>query len=157
MFFTRSQIFSDVSRCSQDALECSKMFYRRSQDVLTQIPKIFNDVFICSQIFWDVLKVISDMSKMFSGCSQNVVGLMVDWLSRSDAEIVKKWIPSVGGWHNWWIPSAALRTELEDALSKSDATWFLFGQFWTLWPDFWPTLGLFGENCLLKLVLVWGR
>ena len=146
MFFTRSQIFSDVSRCSQDALECSKMFYRRSQDVLTEIPKIFNDVFICSQIFWDVLKVISDMSKMFSGCSQNVVGLMVDCLSRLDAEIVNKWIPSV-----------ALRTELMDSLSSSEDTWFLFGQFWTLWPDFWPTLGLFGENCLLKLVLVWGR
>ena len=159
MFFTRSQIFSDVSRCSQDALECSKMFYRRSQDVLTEIPKIFNDVFICSQIFWDVLKVISDMSKMFSGCSQNVVGLMVDCLSRLDAEIVNKWIPSVG-----WI------TELMDSLSssddriggcpqvnRSDVSWFLFGQFWTLWPDFWPTLRIFGENCLLKLVLVWGQ
>ena len=38
-----------------------------------------------------------------------------------------------------------------DSLSRSDATWFLFGQFLTLWPDFWPTLRLFGENCLLKL------
>ena len=48
-------------------------------------------------------------------------------------------------------------TELVDSLSRSDATWFLFGRFWTLWPDFWPTLGLFGENCLWKLVLVWGQ
>ena len=53
--------------------------------------------------------MISDMSKMFSGCSQNVVGLMVDCLSRLDAEIVNKWIPSVG-----WI------TELMDSLSSSD-------------------------------------
>ena len=151
MFFTRSQIFSDVSRCSQDALECSKMFYRRSQDVHTEIPQMFNDVFICSQIFWGVLK-------MFLGCSQNVLGLMVDSLSRSDAEIVNKSIPSVGR-----------ITELMGSLSssddricgcpqvRSDVSWFLFGQFWTLWPDFWPTLRLFGENCLLKRVLVWGQ
>ena len=48
-------------------------------------------------------------------------------------------------------------TESVDSLSRSDATWFLFGQFLTLWPDFLPTLGLFGENCLLKLVLVSGQ
>ena len=62
----------------------------------------FSDILRCFQMF-------SDMSKMFSGCSQNVVGLMVDWLSRSDAEIVNKWIPSVG-----WI------TELMDSLSSSE-------------------------------------
>ena len=57
-----------------------------------------------------------------------------DALSRLDAEIVNKWIPSVG-----WI------TELMDSLSssddriggcprvnRSDVSWFLFGQFWTL-------------------------
>ena len=38
-----------------------------------------------------------------------------------------------------------------DSHSRSDATWSLFGEFWTLWPDFLPILGLFGENCLLKL------
>ena len=44
-----------------------------------------------------------------------------DALSRSDAEIVNKWIPSVGR-----------MTELVDALSRSYVTWFLFSQFWTL-------------------------
>ena len=34
-------------------------------------------------------------------------------------------------WQNWWIPSAALMTESVDSLSRSDATWFLFGQFLT--------------------------
>ena len=120
MFFTRSQIFSDVSRCSQDALECSKMFYRRSQDVHTEIPQMFNDVFICSQIFWGVLK-------MFLGCSQNVLGLMVDSLSRSDAEIVKKWIPSVGR-----------RTELMDSLSSSN-----------------DRIGGFPQQVGCHLVLIW--
>ena len=37
------------------------------------------------------------------------------------------------------------------------AVWFLFREFFILWPDFWPTSGLFGENCLSRLVLVWGR
>ena len=63
MFFTRSQIFSDVSRCSQDALECSKMFYRRSQDVLTEIPKIFNDVFL-HYIFRSELRPASQVEEV---------------------------------------------------------------------------------------------
>ena len=52
------------------------------------------------------------MSKMFSGCSQNVVGLMVDCLSRLDAEIV-----------NRWIPLAGRMTQLMDSLSSSDDWW----------------------------------
>ena len=31
-------------------------------------------------------------------------------------------------------------------------TWFLFCQFFT---QFWGNLGLFGENCLMRLLLVW--
>ena len=34
--------------------------------------------------------------------------------------------------------------------------WFFFGQFFILLCDFLPTFGLFGENCLLRLLLVWG-
>ena len=156
MFFTRSQIFSDVSRFSQDALECSKMFYRRSQDVLTEIPHMFNDDFICSQIFWDVLKMFSDTSKMFSGFSQNVVGLMVDWLSRSDAEIVNKWVPSVGRITELMNSLSSSDDRISECpqVSRSDVSWFLFGKFWTLWPDFWPTLGLFSDDCLLRLLML---
>ena len=100
----------------------------------------------------------------------NLIGM--DSPSRSDDRIdgfpqqlwwKNWWIPPVGrmlklpisgfpqqvGWQNWWIPPAALMTELVDSPSRSDDTWFLFSEFWTLWPDFWPTLGLFGENCLL--------
>ena len=58
---------------------------------------------------------------------------------------------------NKWIPTAAPMTELVDSHSRSDAKGVLFGQFLTLWPDFWPTLGLFGENRLLRLLLVWGQ
>ena len=33
---------------------------------------------------------------------------------------------------NWWIPTAGQRTELVDSHSRSDATWSLFCEFWTL-------------------------
>ena len=45
----------------------------------------------------------------------------------------------------------------ESNYQQVDAKGVLFGQFLTLWPDFWPTLGLFGEHCLLRLLLVWGQ
>ena len=41
--------------------------------------------------------------------------------------------------------------------SRLNAKGVLFGQLLTLRPVFWPTLGLFGENCLLKLLLVWAN
>ena len=41
-----------------------------------------------------------------------------------------------------WIPTVARRTELMDSHSSSDATWSLFGEFRTLWPDFLPIWGV---------------
>ena len=40
---------------------------------------------------------------------------------------------------NKWIPTAAPMTELVDSHSRLNAKGVLFGQFWTLWPVFWPT------------------
>ena len=64
---------------------------------------------------------------MFLGCSQNVLGLMVDSLSRSDAEIVNKSIPSVGR-----------ITELMGSLSSSD-----------------DRIGGFPQQVGCHLVLIW--
>ena len=72
-------------------------------------------------------------------------------------KLPKSRFPQQVGWRNWWIPTAAPMTELVDSHSRSDAKGVLFDHFWTLWPDFWHTLALFGENCLLKLLLVWGQ
>ena len=44
--------------------------------------------------------------------------------------------PQQLGGQNWWIPTVGRRTELMDSHSRSDATWSLFGEFRTLWPDF---------------------
>ena len=55
------------------------------------------------------------------------------------------------------IPTAAPMTELVDSHSRLNAKGVLLGQFLTLRPVFWPTLGLFGENCQLRLLLVWAK
>ena len=51
----------------------------------------------------------------------------------------------------------ALMTGLDRMISsvgRSDdsCSWFLFCEFWTLWPDFEPTLGLVDKNCPLKVL-----
>ena len=56
-----------------------------------------------------------------------------------------------------WIPTVAQWTELVDSHSRLNAKGVLFGQFLTLRSVFWPTLGLFGENCQLRLLLVWAQ
>ena len=44
--------------------------------------------------------------------------------------------PQQLGRQNWWIPTVGRTPELMDSHSRSDATWSLFCEFWTLWPDF---------------------
>ena len=59
----------------------------------------------------------------------------------------------------WWmsvlrVPSLAGCQFLEDPLTCLDVMWSLFWSKLDFKMKIWPTSGRFGENCLLKLVLV---
>ena len=56
------------------------------------------------------------------------------------------------GGQNWWIPLNIFSAV--DSQCRLEDIWSCFGDFWALWPNFWPTSVLFGEHCLWKLSLV---
>ena len=58
-----------------------------------------------------------------------------------------------------WIHTVVLMKELVDSHSRSDGTYFmvLILLIFDTLTRYWGNLGLFGENCPLRLLFVWGR
>ena len=61
MFYIELQMFSDVFKCSQDALNCSETF-----------SDVFIDVLRCFQMLTDVHRCSLDVLWMFSRCFLDV-------------------------------------------------------------------------------------
>ena len=53
-----------------------------------------------------------------------------------------------------WIPTPAVCQFLKDPYTKWMSSGAYFGQIWSIFLNFSPTFSLFGQNCLLLLVLV---